>query len=86
MKANNIDTWLQIYLTIFSFMYSNLSTYLNNQLSSHSWVKVDESKGVSTLCIFRALAAPRSPTVKSEILDPIYHAQSQRGIGGVWKV
>ena len=29
MKANNIDTWLQIYLTIFSFMYSNLSTYLN---------------------------------------------------------
>jgi len=30
--------------------------------------------GGPTLCIFRALAAPRSPTVKPEILDPSYHA------------
>ena len=35
--------------------------------------------GGPTLCIFRALAAPRSSTVKPEMLDPSYHVLSRGG-------
>ena len=42
-------------------------------------VRVCPHTGGPTLCIFRALAAPGSPTVKPEILDPSYHALSWGG-------